>query len=258
MVELSVGTAVVRAYAALRSADAQSLAAQEVFAARDDEALDGSGAHRLTVQETHDNCRVIFFTGHDPSASILTWLIGLLCQHPGYTQRIRQELQAVVGDREIQYSDLTKLTLLSATIKETMRLYPAAVAVVPRRVQRTFSYNGWNIEKDSVLHLPIWHIHHDARWFPEPEVFRPERFMPDAPKLVKGSFLPFGGGARICLGQQFATTELVLIAAILLQRFNFEVEKDFALPAATMALSFEPATPIHVKFVPRRSIAPTL
>lgn len=222
-----------------------------LLAARDEEAPAASGEQHLTRQEIHDNCRLIFFVGHDPAASILTWLIGLLCKHPQYAIRIRQELHDVVGDREIQYGDLLKLTLLPATIKETMRLYPAAVAIMPRRVIHDFSFNGWDIKKGTLLNLPIWLIHHDARWFPEPEVFMPERFLPDAPKPVKGTYAPFGGGPRICLGQQFATSELTLIAATLLRRFDFIVAKDFVLPEATMALSFEPAAPMHVRFSPR-------
>ena len=96
--------------------------------------------------------------------------------------------------------------------------------------------------------IPIWGLHHDARWFPEPEVFRPERFLPGAPTLPRNAFMPFGIGPHFCLGQQFATIEMALIAARLIRCHSFSLDNGAALPAPKVDLVLKPQQQLKVRF----------
>jgi cytochrome P450 len=93
-------------------------------------------------------------------------------------------------------------------------------------------------------------MHYDARWFPEPEAFRPERFAPDAPELPRGAYMPFGAGPRVCLGQHLAMAEMTVMAAMLLQRFELSVPGGMAPPRPTLAVTLRPEQPLHLAVAP--------
>jgi cytochrome P450 len=137
---------------------------------------------------------------------------------------------------------------LAATLKEAMRLYPPVAALMTRRATRTVRLGGHEIPPRTLIRLTTWVLHRDARSFPEPERFRPERFMPGAPELPRGAYLPFGVGPRVCLGQHFATLEMGLIAAMLLQRCELALPTDApaALPRARLHITLRPVEPVQL------------
>ena len=91
----------------------------------------------------------------------------------------------------------------------------------------------------------------DARWFESPDEFKPERFMPGAPDIPRGTWMPFGTGPRVCIGQHFAMMEMGLIAAMLMQRFTLQWPEGAAWHAADLAITLRPATAMALRLEPR-------
>src|SRR3546814_3740452 len=96
-------------------------------------------------------------------------------------------------------------------------------------------------------------LHHYARYFAEPNTFRPDRFMPDAPAIPRSAYLPFGAGPHFCLGQHFATIEMALVAAHLVKNFDLSLDRGTALPEPAVDIALKPKTTLCVRFTRRQS-----
>ena len=207
---------------------------------RDTEGPQATG-EPLSAQEVFDQCMVSFQAGHETSATALLWWSRLMAEHPAAAERARAEVDAVLGGRDPGADDMAALPWLVATLKEAMRLYPPIAAVMTRRATADLRVQGYTIPRGTMLRITPWVLQRDPRSFPEPEAFRPERFLPGAPPLPRGAWLPFGTGPRVCIGQHFAMQEMVLAGAMLLQRCTL------ALPPGT-----PPAVPeLNVTLRPR-------
>jgi len=183
---------------------------------------DGDGG-RLTEREVRDELVTLFLAGHETTSHALTWTWYLLAQNPHVERALHRELDSVLGDRAPGYDDLPQLPYTEQVFKEAMRLYPPAY-MLARRANEDTTIAGYPVRRGSEVVLWIYHTHRDARWFLEPEAFRPERFAPDAEaRLPKLAYVPFGAGARACIGKVFAMIEGQLILATLAQRFRFEL-----------------------------------
>ena len=182
---------------------------------------DGAGDGRgLSDEEIRDQCMTIFLAGHDTTATALTWWAWLLAQHPDAAKRAKVEVDTVLADKAPSYEDTTRLPYVTSTLKEALRLYPPASALISRRTLRDVQLGQWTITKGSMVRITPWVVHRDARWFAEPACFQPERFDASCSSLSRQSFMPFGTGPRVCIGSHFAMTEMSLIAIHLLQRFT--------------------------------------
>ena len=177
----------------------------------------------LSDAEVFDQCMVSFQAGHETTATALLWWSRLLAEHPAAAQRAQDEVDRVLEGRSPEPDDLPALPWLGASLKEAMRLYPPTGALLSRRTTQDMQLGTWQIPTGSMLRITLWQLHRDARSFPEPDAFRPERFMPDAPPPPRGAWLPFGAGPRVCIGQHFAMLEMTLVAAMLLQRYRIEL-----------------------------------
>ncbi len=218
---------------------------------QDQQQQSGSSASMLNDQEIHDNCAVIFAAGHDTTAAALTWWLGQMTQHPDYADKAREEIQQTIGDREPTPEELMGFTWLNATIKETMRICPSVVSLFNRRAIRDTKLGQWHIPKGATVSVPIWNVHHDERYYPEPDKFQPERFLPGAPKIPRGAYLPFGVGPHICIGQHLALLEMAQICAALLRQFDFEFIDGQSLPKAKVEMLLKPEVPLMIKFCKR-------
>ncbi|WP_397572916.1 cytochrome P450 [Silanimonas sp.] len=224
-----------------------------LLAARDDaSAGDGAG---LSAQEVHDNCVLLFAAGFDTASSALTWWLGLMATHPEVAQRVRSEVAAARAEGA-GLDTLARLLFLNATIKEAMRLYSPSTALFNRVALRDVVIDGTPVPKGTLVVVPVWHLHRDARSFPEPERFLPERFLPDAPPMPRGAFLPFGAGPHFCLGQHFAMVEMALVAAHVIERFDLTLAEGDALPEPVVDLALKPKQPLRLRFT-RRDIDTT-
>lgn len=195
----------------------------------------------LSAREVYDQCMVSFQAGHETSATALLWWSWLLAAHPEAQTRARAEVDAVVAGRVPTADDAGALPFLSATLKEAMRLYPPVAALLTRRLTREITLGGVRLPARTLVRVTPWLLHRDPRWWPrEPEGFRPERFLPDAPDAIpRGAYIPFGLGPRVCLGQHFAVLEMTLIAALLLQRFELSPAGG-PTPKPRMAVTLRP------------------
>jgi cytochrome P450 len=221
-----------------------------LLAVRDE---DGSG---LTTTELQDQCMVMFQAGHETSATALLWWSWLLATHPETADRARQEVDSVLAGREPAAVDAAALPYLCATLKEAMRLYPPIAALMTRRATRSFDLAGRSLPAGTLLRITPWVIHRDPRWFPQPEAFRPDRFLVEDPNQPRSAWMPFGVGPRVCIGQHFAMLEMTLVAALLLQRCTLETLPDEPPPQARMYVTLRPAAPLRLRLRRRRAIAP--
>jgi cytochrome P450 len=211
-----------------------------LMAVRDDIDASGDGA-ALTDEEIRDQCMTIFLAGHETTAAALTWWGHTMARHPDCAQRAQNEVDQVLGQRLPAYTDLPRLPYLAQTLKETMRLYPPAPALISRRALHPVQIGPWQVPRGALVRVTPWLLQHDARWFPEPERFDPERFS-DAGQAAqeRGSYMPFGAGPRVCIGQLFASTEMSLIAAMVLQRFRLS-PGSAAAPQPVLNVTLRPA-----------------
>jgi cytochrome P450 len=176
---------------------------------------DGAG---LSEREVRDELVTLFLAGHETTAQALTWTWYLLSEYPEVAERLSSELSEVLAGRTPGYADLERLPYTEQVVEEAMRLYPP-VYVVARRAAEDVMVGEFMVPRGSELVIWILLMHRDARWYPEPLSFRPERFSPDEKaKLPRAAYIPFGAGPRTCIGKVFALLEARLLLATLFQR----------------------------------------
>lgn len=198
-----------------------------LLAARDD---DGTG---MTDEQVRDEVATIFLAGHETTALSLSFTMLLLAQHPQVQARARAEVDAVLGSRPATMDDVAKLPFIDAVLKESMRVYPP-VYVFGREALEDVEIAGWVIPRRAQVLTPVWVIHRDPRWYDDPESFRPQRWLDGlADRLPKHAYLPFGGGARTCVGNHYALLEGVLGLATMLQQLEVSVDPSFELELLT-------------------------
>ncbi|HEY8165577.1 MAG TPA: cytochrome P450 [Gemmatimonadaceae bacterium] len=183
---------------------------------------DGTG---MSDTQLRDEALTIFLAGHETTANALTWTWYLLSQNPEVEERLNAEVDSL-GDRLPAYEDMTALPYTRMVLAESMRLYPPAWAI-GRRAIEPFDAREFTVPANSVVLMSQYVMHRDERFFPDPERFDPERWTPEAQAArPKFTYLPFGGGNRVCIGEQFAWMEGVLLIATLAQRWKMRLVPD--------------------------------
>lgn len=212
---------------------------------------DGDG-RRLTDEQARDQCVTILLAGHDTTAAGLTWLGWVLATHPDIAERLAAEVDRVLGGRPPTFADLPQLGAVERAVKESLRLYPPAIAVFARKAVQDVEIGGWTVPRNSVVRLMTYITHHDPRWFPDPERFDPDRFLPERFANVPAcAYVPFGAGPRVCLGQSFAMMEMTLISTLLLQRFRLTPAPGQTTPALDPSMSLRPIGGMRLTLTPR-------
>jgi cytochrome P450 len=179
---------------------------------------EGDGG-RMTDEQLRDEAMTIFLAGHETTANALTWTWYLLSQNTAAAKSFYHEIDTL-GSRLPSAADLAALPYTRMVLAESMRLYPPAWAV-GRRAINSFDAAGYTIPAGSMVIMCQYITHRDARFFPEPEKFDPERWRPEiAATRPKFSYYPFGGGTRICIGEQFAWMEGILALATIGQHWK--------------------------------------
>ncbi|KAJ3350397.1 hypothetical protein GGF32_004878 [Allomyces javanicus] len=208
------------------------------------EAADGTDFSR---EDLRANTVIFFLAGHDTTANALSFAIYLLGLHPKIQERARQEVISLMGDadpttpaEEMQYpttDEERSMTYLTCVIKEVMRLFPSLAALPHRITTAPVTLNdGTVLSKGTRVTADLYSLHRNrAVWGPDAEEFKPERWLdsvgPDGqvpmhPSAVNFAWAPFGGGQRICLGQQFSLVEQRVVLATLLLRYTWTVVGD--------------------------------
>ena len=207
-------------------------------------ARDEDGSH-MTDKQLRDEALTLFLAGHETTALALSWTFYLLGQNPEVETRLADEVRSVLAGREPGAADVTRLQYTGQVIKETMRLYPPAWSI-GREAIEDCEIGGYYVPARSQVFAVQWTTHRDPRFFNAPGEFNPGRWTEDFEKnLPRFAYMPFGGGARICIGNQFAMMEAVLILATVIQRFSLEL-----VPGQTVtpwpSITLRPASGIRV------------
>ncbi|KAJ4945069.1 hypothetical protein JOQ06_013607 [Pogonophryne albipinna] len=180
--------------------------------------------NRMNNQEIQEEVDTFMFEGHDTTAASMNWAVHLLGAHPEAHSRVQQELQEVFGtsNRPANVEDLKKLKYLECVIKEALRLFPS-VPFFARNIGEDCHINGFKVPKGANAIVVTYALHRDRRYFPEPEEFRPERFLPEnAVGRPPYAYIPFSAGLRNCIGQRFALMEEKVVLAAILRNFSVE------------------------------------
>ena len=182
---------------------------------------------RMSDQQVQDEAMTLFLAGHETTANALTWTFSLLAQNPDAARRLRDELERVLAGRDPTYADLECLPYTRMVLSESMRLYPPAW-IVTREALEEIEVGGYRLPKGATVLLSQWVVHRDARYYPDPLRFDPERWTPDqAAARPKLSYFPFGAGPRVCIGEPFAWMEGILLLATIAQRWDLQLEAGF-------------------------------
>ncbi|CAN4088908.1 unnamed protein product [Withania somnifera] len=202
----------------------------------------------MTVNDIVEECKTIFFAGKHTTSSLLTWTTILLAMHPQWQQLAREEALSVCGARDPpSKDDLSKLKTLGMIINESVRLYPPAVAAI-RRAKIDTQLGDFTLPKGTELLIPIIAIHHDQTlWGEDANEFNPARFGRGVAQAAKHlmAFMPFGLGARRCVGQNLAVLQAKLAIAMILQRFSFDLSPSYQhAPTILMLLCPQYGAPI--------------
>ncbi|XP_062206250.1 cytochrome P450 CYP72A616-like [Phragmites australis] len=189
----------------------------------------GNSKAGITTDDVIGECKLFYFAGMETTSVLLTWTMIVLCMHPEWQDRAREEVLHVFGARTPDYDGLSRLRIVTMVLYEVLRLYTPLTAL-QRRTYKPMELGGFRYPAGVVLMLPLLCIHHDKDvWGPDASEFRPERFAEGISKASKDApaFFPFGWGPRTCIGQNFALLEAKMGLAMILQRFAFDLSSAY-------------------------------
>lgn len=177
----------------------------------------------MTDKQVRDEIVTLFLAGHETTANALSWTWYLLAQHSAVEQKLHDELDSVLHGNSPTLADLKNLPYSEQVLQEAMRLYPP-VWNMSRQALTDVEIGGYIIPKGSEVNLNTYAMHHDPRWWQEPERYIPERFNPDRQTSVpKMAYLPFSTGPRVCIGNSFAMMEARLILAATASQYRLRM-----------------------------------
>jgi cytochrome P450 len=187
--------------------------------AQDEEGDGGS----MTDEQVRDEAMTLVAAGHETTANALAWTWYALAENPHVEAKLHAELEAVLGGRLPTVADLPSLPYTRNVLNETMRLYPPAWILL-RKVVEDYSVGGYDIPVGANVLMFPYLVHRDPRWWPEPTRFNPDRWTDEADaQRPKYAYIPFGAGPRMCIGENFAWLEAVVVVATLAQRWRARV-----------------------------------
>jgi cytochrome P450 len=203
------------------------------------DAQDEDGS-RMTDRQVRDEVLILFLAGHETTALALAWMLFEISENPRVEREMRAEIARVLGDRPPTFADVPRLEYTSHVVHEGLRLHPPAWSI-GREVVTPVEIGGRRLEPGAWIWILPWVTHRDPRWYDDPLAFRPERWADGlAKRLPKMAFLPFGGGPRVCIGNQFALTEATLLLATITQKLSIRIQdRQRVVPEPSITLRFK-------------------
>lgn len=192
---------------------------------------------RLDDPEVVDHMIFLMMAAHDTTTSTLTSMTYELARNPMWQERVRAESRAL-GTSQLAFEDLERLESLTWVMKETIRRYPP-LPVIPRIAIADFDFEGYRIERNTMVVVAPIHTHHMEEWWSDPFRFDPERFAPGRAEDERHthSWVPFGGGAHLCIGMRFAEVQIKAVMHQLVQRYRWTVPQSYTMPVQQAPIS---------------------
>lgn len=209
------------------------------------EAEDGT---RMTDEQVRDEAVGLFLAGHETTANALNWTFWLLAQNPEAEAKLHEEIDTILAGRTPTLADLRNLPYTEMVIKESMRWMPP-VSGVGRTAIEDVQIGEYLIEKGANVILNFYSVHRDERFWDKPLKFSPERFADEhSQERHRYAYLPFGGGARVCVGNSFAMMEAQILLATIAQRYSLSLDPNHeVIPVARITTYPKDGLPMTAK-----------
>lgn len=199
--------------------------------------------------ELRDELMTLMLAGHETTATAISWSLYWVHRYPEIKAKLRAEIASLGTDPDP--IEIAKLPYLEAVCQETLRIYPVAMLTFPRTVLEPTELLGYKLEVGQVLMGCIYLMHQREDVYPEPNRFKPERFL--AREFSAYEFFPFGGGKRRCIGEALAMLELKLVLATIISEYDLELKSDRPEPPARRGVTLAPKTGVQMIFRGKRS-----
>lgn len=190
---------------------------------------------KMTNKQLRDEVMTIFLAGHETTANALTWIFYLLARHPDVEFKILEEIALIIDDKEsdnnshkeiISIEDLPKLKYTEKVLMESMRLYPPSWAIGRQAIEAYALNDKYTMPSGAVIIMSQYLVHHDSRYFTDPEKFVPERWSSKfKTSIPRFSYFPFGGGPRSCIGEPLAWSEGIIVLANIINRWKITLDE---------------------------------
>lgn len=189
----------------------------------------------------------LLVAGNETSTTAAAWAFYLLAKHPEHIPKIRSEIETVFGNQPIDYASMRHLTYTISVLDESMRIRPP-FWMIDREALEDDEFNGIKIPAGTTVVPYIYGVHHNAAAWKSPEIFDPARFNPDSgEKIHPFAHIPFGGGPRVCLGQNMAEMQILLVMTAIIRKYDFELcdKKEIGMHAMML---LKPDGPVYMNF----------
>lgn len=211
----------------------------------------------FTVEGIREEVDTFMFEGHDTTAMGISFTLYLLGLYKQVQDKVYRELGTIFGkdvERAVTVDDLKEMRYLECVIKESHRLYPP-VPLIARNTDEDADILGYRVPRGCMLVMLPFMMHRDSRFFPEPEEFRPERFLPEnCAGRHPYAYMPFSAGPRNCIGQRFALQEEKVVISTILRHFRLHSPDHRDTIRLTWGLVLRPLDGLRVQFLPRKSV----
>jgi cytochrome P450 len=215
---------------------------------------------KMSDKQVRDEVMTIFIAGHETTANALTWTFFLLSQYPDVEKKLHDEIDSVLGTTDEDGhvvtkiptpDDIPRLQYTEKILRESMRLYPP-VWTMGRYVENDYNVGEYTIPAGSSILMSQYVMHHDPRYYVEPERFNPDRWTAEfKTQLPRFSYFPFGGGIRGCIGEPFAWVEGILILAIIAQKWTMRLVPGQRIKLDP-AITLRPKYDMKMKLIQRK------
>jgi unspecific monooxygenase len=202
----------------------------------------------MTDEELRDELITLLLAGHETTATAMTWALYWIHRLPEVKEKLLQELDTLGNNPDP--SAITRLPYLNAVCSETLRIYPIVLATTPRIVKSPLQILDYKLEPGTILFPCVYLTHRREDLYPEPEQFKPERFLER--QFSPYEYLPFGGGNRRCIGAAFALYEMKLVLATVLSRFELALADNRPVKPVRRGVTMAPAGGVKMVVKGRR------
>uniref|UniRef100_A0A1B0DL32 Uncharacterized protein n=1 Tax=Phlebotomus papatasi TaxID=29031 RepID=A0A1B0DL32_PHLPP len=210
--------------------------------------------NQIDLEGIREEVDTFTFEGHDTTASAINMILFSLAENPDIQEKVYEEIMEIIqrkNGNSLEIFDYTNMTYTDRVIKESLRLYPP-VPYISRELTEDQLINGYPAPTGTLVEAHIFDLHRDPQYFPDPERFDPDRFLPEqVEKRHPFAYLPFSAGPRNCIGQKFALLEIKTVIESILINFHLSpiTQREDLVFVADLVL--RTADPIKIKFTRR-------